>query len=230
MLVNQAVVERTGQRQVLEGGAPTLGPEADVVGLGERARAAPWEDASTVAVANLAEHPRRRLAAHLGDLNDATGPILDECLNPRVAQEPLHRLSGDDGTVFDLGVALAGHQHVEIGVDDHGCAIRVRIRSDGGAADGDQGVGSSSGERGGGLTGRRGERARDSVEGFRDAGACGGGQMSFEREREAFVGVPLVHGPFLFGRRHLGGLGSLRPVGAATDGGGGDVECPLDQA
>ena len=84
VLVHQPVVERADQRQVVKVGSSPVTPPPKVMGLGEPAGAAPGEPALPVAVADLTDHPRRRLAAEASDPQHRAVPIFHDRLDPGV--------------------------------------------------------------------------------------------------------------------------------------------------
>src|SRR5262245_1784925 len=123
VLVDEPVVERADEDEVLEVGRPAVAPPHDVVGLREPARAAAGEPAFGVAVAELAQHRRRRLPGQAPEAHRFAGSVLEDALDPRVAQEPPGRLRMEPPTVLDQGGPLCAHEIAEPRVDDHGRTV-----------------------------------------------------------------------------------------------------------
>jgi hypothetical protein len=143
VLVDEPMMERADQEEVIEVGAAPVPPPHDVVGLGECSRSAPRESTLAVAEADLAEHPRRRFAGGTAETKHVPGPILEHALNPSVTEEAPDRLRVDDRASIDLAAADAALEPVELRVDDHGGAILVGVARDPGRAQGHERVGPS---------------------------------------------------------------------------------------
>jgi hypothetical protein len=58
VLVDESMMERADQQEVVQVRSAAMPPPHDVVGLGKSSRPAPGEPALAVPVADLAEHPR----------------------------------------------------------------------------------------------------------------------------------------------------------------------------
>jgi hypothetical protein len=130
VLVDEPMMERADQQEVVQVRAAPMPPPHDVVGLGESSRPAPGEPALSVAVADLAQHPRRRFAGSPTEPKDVPGPVLEHALDPSVAEQAPDRLRVDDRATIDLAAADAALDPVELRVDDHRGAILVGVASD----------------------------------------------------------------------------------------------------
>src|SRR6185503_1770612 len=103
VFVHQLVVPRAQCREVVEVGRAALPPEHDVMRLRERIGSAAREAASAVAVADLAQEPRRRDAGDAADAHDTPGLILVHGLDARRTQQALQRRGVRDAAALDLG-------------------------------------------------------------------------------------------------------------------------------
>lgn len=140
MLVHELVVERADQDEVVQGRGPAVAPEADVVRLREATGAAPGEPALAIAVAELPDHPPRRLAGHRPHRNGVARLVFRDDLQPSVAPEPVEGLAMDGRGALDLSrtaVGKVGERRVH---DDRG-AILVGVDGDPLRAEPDQRVG-----------------------------------------------------------------------------------------
>src|SRR3990170_2913122 len=108
VLVDEPVVERADQHEVVQVGPAAVTPPADVVSFDEPAGAAAGETALAVAIANLAHHPCGRLTGGSAETEDVPVPILGDDLHPAVTQHPLDRVRVDHRTVLDFTAIEAG--------------------------------------------------------------------------------------------------------------------------
>src|SRR5207247_4749781 len=76
VLVNQLVVERADQHEVVQIGGTAIAPPPDVVSLGEPSGSTAREAALPGAVADLADHPGGRLPGEPAEPEDATMLVL----------------------------------------------------------------------------------------------------------------------------------------------------------
>jgi hypothetical protein len=95
--------------------------------LREAPRVASGEPARVVAVAQLAHHPRGRLARHTAQSHDGAIGVLHHGLEASIAQQPLDGAATDDRTAFDDGVRIDVVERVDVCVDDDGRAILVLV-------------------------------------------------------------------------------------------------------
>jgi hypothetical protein len=143
VLVDEPMMERADQQEVVQVRAAPVPPPHDVVGLGESSRSAPGEPALAVAVADLAEHPRRRFAGGAAETDHVPGPIFDNALDPSIAEQAPDRLWVDERASIDLAAADAALDPIELRVDDHRGPILVGVARDPGRAQGHERVGTA---------------------------------------------------------------------------------------
>jgi hypothetical protein len=144
VLVDQPVMERAQEDQVVQIGAASTLPPDDVVGLGESARPAPREPTLGVAVPQLAKHPRRRLPGHPPDTNRVAHPFLDHRLNPTRTQEAPGRLGVDQPTTFELTARFPGDERLERCMDHHRGPVGIGVAGQGGGGQCHERIGLSS--------------------------------------------------------------------------------------
>src|SRR5262245_23031752 len=119
VLVDEPVMERADEHQVLEVRSPTLFPPNDVMGLRESFGAAGREAALAVPVLQVPNHPRRGLPGHATEADREAAVVLDHGLPPRVARQPASGVGIDRGPVFDLALAELAVGPVHPRVHDH---------------------------------------------------------------------------------------------------------------
>jgi hypothetical protein len=102
ILVDQLVVERTDEREVVERGTSTIAPPHDVMNLGESTGTAAWEGASLVPIPDLPEHPLGGLPRDRTDQERIASARLHDALQPAHASQAANRFRMDNGTVLDL--------------------------------------------------------------------------------------------------------------------------------
>jgi hypothetical protein len=107
ILVDQLVVERTDEREVVERGSSTVAPPHDVVSLRESTGTAAWERASLVPIPDLPEHPLGGLSRNRADQERVAIARLHDALQPTHAGQAADRLRMDDRTVLDLARSVA---------------------------------------------------------------------------------------------------------------------------
>jgi hypothetical protein len=116
-LVDQSVMERADEDEVVEIAPAAISPPHDVVSLGEPRRTAAREPTLTVAVTDLPEKRRGRRALRSTGVEDAAGRIFDHGLDASVAEIAPNDLGMEHGPGLELGAVRAGGQTVGLGVD-----------------------------------------------------------------------------------------------------------------
>lgn len=231
VLVDESMMERADQQEVVHIRAAPVPPPHDVVGLGESSRAAPGEPALAVAVADLAQHPRRRLAGGATEPEHVAGPVLEDGLDPGVAEQAPDRLGVDDRASIDLAAAGAALDPVELRVDDHRGAILGGIARDSSRAQGHERVG-SSGRREGvvPLLGHRRDRVGRTLERSNHDRTLRGRELGLEPKPTPLVEVPPRDEPGPLRVEVILDRCSPLEVGPAPDGGARHPLRPRDKA
>ncbi len=170
-------------------------------------------------MAELAHHPRSRLAREPADPADGPVGVLDHGLHPRVAQEPVQRGAADDGPVLDEGVGVAFEQSVQLRMDDDGRPILVGGIGELNRAQGHEGVGTpGTQEPLGPLVGHDRDLVPQAVERARDHGSRGARQLGIEPESTSAVRVAVLEPSFtLSGDRVLLDPFARPQIADATD-------------
>jgi hypothetical protein len=189
--VDEPVMERADQHQVVEVRSPTLVPPDDVVGLREASRATSGESALAVPVLQVSNHPRRGLSGHATEPDGQTALLFDDGLDPCVARQPTSRVRADRRPVLDLALAQLVVGSVEARVHDQRRPVRVTIGVVPRRTQGDEGIGPPRTGPGRPVLFRHDRQAvREPVEHLRDDRALCGGQLGLQAESAAFVERP----------------------------------------
>jgi hypothetical protein len=138
--VDEPVVERAHEHQVLEVRPPSLFPPDDVVRLGEALGAAPRKAALAVPVLEVSDHPRRRLTRHATQTDRQPAFILDDRLPSGVACHPTGGVGVDGRTILDLTLPELAVRNVHAGVDDDGRPVGFVLGTASRRAQGDQSI------------------------------------------------------------------------------------------
>jgi hypothetical protein len=124
-------------------GAAAVAPPTNVMGLGEPPRPAAREPAFSIPVANLADHPARRLPGQTAESQHSPGSVLDHGLHPGVAEETSHAVRMDGRTPFDLASTGSVVEPRELGVDHDRGPVWIGCVGGPARAHSHQGVGSA---------------------------------------------------------------------------------------
>ena len=143
VLVDQPMVERADEDEVLEIGRAALRPPDDVVRLGEAARPAAREDTSAITVSELPQHPRRGLAAESTDPDHLAASVLEHGLHARVAHETFDDGRREGGPLLGLAAVRALDEPVEPGVNHDRRGSKLALGAPARPAERDERVGTS---------------------------------------------------------------------------------------